>query len=55
MTYWFVSRSARAEMEEKAEEYVSYLVDSLALPVWSMDEEGVRRIADSFLRGDLVP
>jgi two-component system cell cycle sensor histidine kinase/response regulator CckA len=54
LTYWFVSRTARAEMEEKAEEYVSYLVDSLALPVWSMDEEGVRRIADSFMRGDLV-
>ena len=54
LTYWFVSRTARAEMEEKAEEYVSYLVDSLALPVWSMDEEGVRRIADSFMRGNLV-
>jgi two-component system cell cycle sensor histidine kinase/response regulator CckA len=54
LTYWFVSRAARAEMEEKAEEYVSYLFDSLALPVWSMDEEGVRRIADSFMRGDLV-
>ena len=54
LTYWFVSRSARTEMEEKAGEYLSYLVDSLALPVWSMDEEGVRRIADSFMRGDLV-
>jgi two-component system, cell cycle sensor histidine kinase and response regulator CckA len=54
LTYWFVSRSARFEMEEKAGEYLSYLVDSLALPVWSMDEEGVRRIADSFMRGDLV-
>jgi PAS domain S-box-containing protein len=54
LTYWFVSRAARTEMEEKAGEYLSYLVDSLALPVWSMDEEGVRRIADSFMRGDLV-
>lgn len=54
LTYWFVSRSAHTELEGKAEEYVSYLVDSLALPVWSMDEEGVRRIADSFMRGDLV-
>jgi len=54
LTYWFVSRTSRLELEEKAEEYVSYLVDSLALPVWSMDEEGVRRIADSFMRGDLV-
>jgi len=54
LTYWYISRTARAEMEAKAEEYVSYLVDSLALPVWSMDEEGVHRIADSFMRGDLV-
>jgi PAS domain S-box-containing protein len=54
LTYWFVSRSARLELEAKAEEYVSYLVDSLALPVWSMDDEGVHRIADSFMRGDLV-
>ena len=54
LTYWFFSHNARSEMEEKAEEYISYLVDSLALPVWSMDEEGVRRIADSFMRGDLV-
>jgi two-component system cell cycle sensor histidine kinase/response regulator CckA len=54
LTYWFSSHTARIEMEEKAEEYVSYLVDSLALPVWSMDEEGVRRIADTFMRGDLV-
>jgi len=54
LTYWFFSRAARTEMQEKAKEYVSYLVDSLALPVWSMDEEGVRRTADSFMRGDLV-
>ena len=54
LTYWFFSHNARTEMKEKAEEYVSYLVDSLALPVWSMDEEGVRRTADSFMRGDLV-
>ena len=54
LTYWFFSHAARTEMKEKAEEYVSYLVDSLALPVWSMDEEGVRRTADSFMRGDLV-
>jgi len=54
LTYWFFSRAARTEMEEKSKEYVSYLVDSLALPVWSMDEEGVRRTADSFMRGDLV-
>jgi PAS domain S-box-containing protein len=54
LTYWFISRTARMELEEKAEEYVSYLVDSLALPVWAIDEEGVRRIADSFMRGELV-
>ena len=35
LTYWFFSHNARTEMKEKAEEYVSYLVDSLALPVWS--------------------
>jgi PAS domain S-box-containing protein len=54
LTIWFVSRSAQTELDAKAEEYVSYLVDSLALPVWSIDEEGVRRIADSFMRGELV-
>ena len=54
LTYWLASRTARSEMDEKAEEYITYLVDSLALPIWSMDEEGVGRIADSFMRGDLV-
>ena len=54
LTFWFFSHTARTEMEEKAQEYVSYLVDSLALPVWSMDNEGVHRIADSFMRGNLV-
>lgn len=54
LAYWIAAKDARRQMAQKADEYLSYLVDSLELPVWSIDEEGVRRIAASFMRSSLV-
>ena len=53
-SYWMTNADVQSRLEQKAEEYLSYLVESLELPVWSMDEAGVSRIGDSFMRGDLV-
>ncbi len=54
LVYAFVYFDTRQKLETITTEYLVYLSDSLALPVWSLDEEGVRRIAESFLRGELV-
>ena len=47
-------KSAREQLVQKAEEYASYLVDSLELPIWHVDEEGVQKIARSYINNDLI-
>ena len=54
VSYWINAADVQSRLEQKSEEYLSYLVESLELPVWSMDEAGVARIGDSFVRGELV-
>ena len=49
-----VSRKAKAQLEEKVDEYMSYLIDSLELPIWNLDEESVRKIGKSYIDNELV-
>ncbi len=54
VSYLIVSRKAKAQLEEKADEYMSYLVDSLELAIWHIDEESVRKIGKSYIDNELV-
>ena len=46
--------TARQQLGQKADEYVSYLMDSLELPIWHVDGEGVRKIAQSYFNNELI-
>ncbi len=43
-----------AQLLEKADEYAVNLSQTLAVPIWDLDDEQIRRIGDGFARNDLV-
>ena len=49
-----LSRQAMQQYDRKAVEYLSYLKQSLELPLWNIDAESVNKICESFVRNDLV-
>ncbi|MEE9474580.1 MAG: hypothetical protein V3V36_02810, partial [Candidatus Hydrothermarchaeaceae archaeon] len=54
VSYLIVSRKAKVQLEEKADEYMSYLIDSLELFIWNLDVESVRKIGKSYIDNELV-
>ncbi len=54
LNYLIVSRKAKAQLMQKADEYLSYLIDSLELSIWAINEEGVRKIVESYINNELV-
>jgi two-component system, cell cycle sensor histidine kinase and response regulator CckA len=54
INYLISIRNALEQLNQKAGEYTAYLVDSLELPIWHVDEEGVRKIAQSYLNNELI-
>jgi two-component system, cell cycle sensor histidine kinase and response regulator CckA len=42
------------QLESKADEYAVNLAETLAVPIWDLDEEQIRRIGEGFARNDLV-
>jgi len=41
-------------LEEKADEYAVSLSETLAVPIWDLDDEQIRRIGEGFARNELV-
>lgn len=41
-------------LEEKADEYAVNLSETLAVPIWDLDDEQIRRIGDGFARNQMV-
>ena len=54
LNYWVVSRKSEQENKRKALEYLDYLKDSLEIPLWNIDEIGVNKIGNSFIKNELV-
>lgn len=54
LNYWVLSRKSEQENKRKALEYLDYLKDSLELPLWNIDEIGVNKIGNSFIKNELV-
>ena len=54
LNYWVVSKKSEHENKRKALEYLDYLKDSLELPLWNIDEIGVNKIGNSFIKNELV-
>ena len=48
------SKELFAQLNEKADEYAVNLSETLAVPIWDLDDEQIRRIGDGFARNDRV-
>ncbi len=48
LNYRIMSNKARVELETTADEYLAYLVSSLELPIWAIDNAAVLSIAESY-------
>lgn len=42
------------QLQLKADEYAVNLSETLAVPIWDLDDEQIRRIGDGFVRNDIV-
>ncbi len=54
LNYRIMSEKARVELETTADEYLSYLVSSLELPIWAIDNASVLSIAESYGKNEQV-
>lgn len=54
LNYRIMSEKARVELETTADEYLSYLVSSLELPIWAIDNAAVLSIAESYGKNEQV-
>lgn len=52
--YFYTSYIEEQRLERLSEEYKSYLIDSLELPIWTIDHKITAKIADSFFNNELV-
>jgi len=52
LNFWILSRKSESQNKQKSAEYVAYLQDSLELPIWNFDEEGVKKISNSFYKNE---
>lgn len=53
-TYEIISRTEEKRLQARANEYLDHLVDSLELPIWTIDHDSVNRIAASYFSTEQV-
>lgn len=54
LSYLYLSDKSKVLFEQKSIEYIDYLSDSLALPLWRLDDDVVVRVCSSFARNEAV-
>jgi len=54
VAYGYLTHKAKVKSREAVAEFSEYLQDSLELPIWNIDEEGIDKICNSFFENDLV-
>jgi PAS domain S-box-containing protein len=54
INYIFSSRKATAELEQKADEYILALTDTLRRPLWTYNEEMIKAIGNSFAQNEFI-
>jgi PAS domain S-box-containing protein len=54
INYVHSSRKAKAQLEEKADEYITFLVNSLEMPLWLLDDKSIQHIGRFFAKNELV-
>lgn len=51
--YFVTQRRVRHNLEQEADRYISYLVNSLEQLVWAMDDDTVKKIGQAFMTSDI--
>ena len=54
INYYSASRKAKNRLDSKADEYVSFLVDSLSVPLWNFELITVRHIGQVYSQNELI-
>ena len=54
LNYLILSRGTGVQLEEKADEYLANLIDSVQVPIWNFNEITVRKIALAYTDNELV-
>ncbi|WP_319523693.1 PAS domain S-box protein [Breoghania sp.] len=54
VAYGYLTHKAQVKSRETMAEFSEYLHDSLELPIWNIDEEGIDKICNSFFENALV-
>jgi len=54
VNFILASRKAKAELETRAEEYISALTDALKVPLWNYSEETIAAICASYAQNEFV-
>ncbi|MCP4689450.1 MAG: hypothetical protein GY859_15455, partial [Desulfobacterales bacterium] len=55
LTAYYVSQKrAAAELQAKADEYVAFIKDTLAPPLWNYDFETINAVCRTYLQNDLI-
>jgi PAS domain S-box-containing protein len=54
LNHWLLSKKIKNHFDEKSKEYLTYLQDSLTIPLWNYDQDGIGNICSLFLKNELV-
>jgi PAS domain S-box-containing protein len=54
VTYGYLAYKEKVQSQITLEEFGDYLKNSLELPIWNFDEEGIHKICSSFFKNDVV-
>jgi len=54
LNYYSNNRKAKAQLDEKADEYVSFLLESLSVPLWDYEAKTIQHIGSVYFRNDLI-
>ncbi|MBI5590961.1 MAG: response regulator [Deltaproteobacteria bacterium] len=54
LIYHTISQRAKAQLEEKADEYIISLAGVLEIPLWDLDERNIIRTGQAFTQNELV-
>ena len=54
LNYYSTSRKAKAQLNEKADEYISFLLNSLRIPLWNFEIETIKHIGSVYSQNELI-
>ena len=52
--YLILSNRVDREYTLKSKEYIDFLQQSLAIPIWTFDEEGINIVSKAFIQNDFI-